>query len=235
MKIYIYPVIVVLLFICTNLCLPSIKAQNGNPGDILKKINETTYLLNDIEIKTDDRTVSFPCKVNMETGLIEVVVCTPKGKTHESLLVTEVSPLEFQTAIMLLGLDPVNEIPDDASLADPLSPYKSIETTGDSVLIFIETETNGKTIRKRVEDYIWDESKGRASDHSTWLFRGAVTHQSGHVIIDPETTMIATYHDPLAIMELNTESKYDDELYYVNDNMKLKNGQVVKLIIQALN
>ena len=207
MKIYIYPGVIVLLFIFNSLCLPSIKAQNSNPGDLLKKINKNTYLLKDIEIKTDDRTVSFPCKVNMETGLIEVVVCTPKGKTHESLLVTEVSPLEFQTAIMLLGLDPVNEIPDDASRADPLSPYKTIETTGDSVLIFIETEINGKTIRKRIEDFIRDESKDGALNHSTWLFRGAVTHQSGHVIIDPETTMIATYHDPLALTELNAESK----------------------------
>ena len=136
---------------------------------------------------------------------------------------------------MLLGLDPVNELPENPGLADPLSPYKSIETSGDSVLIFIEAEIDGKTKRQRVEDFIRDESKDRALDHSTWLFRGAVTHQSGHVIIDPETTMIATYHDILALMELNSESKFNDELYYVNQEAGLKKGRVVKLIIQAIN
>ena len=227
--------VLILIILTTCWCLPTTTAQSGKPGDLLKKIDNNTYTLNDIQIKTDERTVSFPCKVNMETGLIEVLVCTPTGKTHESLLVTEVSPLEFQTALMLLGLDAVNELPDDPGLADPLSSYKSIETTGDSVLIFIEAEINGKTKRQRIEDFIRDESKDGALNHSTWLFRGAVTHQSGHVIIDPETTMIATYHDPLALMELNAESKFNDELYYVNEATGLKKGQDVKLIIQTVN
>jgi len=192
-------------------------------------------MLKDIEIKTDEHTVSFPCQINLETGLIEVVLCSPQGKTHESLLVTNVTPLEFQTAIMLLGLDPVNEVPEEPSMADSLSPYLSIETPGDSVLIFIESNLNGKSERKRVEDFIKDESKGGTLSHTTWLFRGAVTHRSGHVIIDPETTMIATYHDALALMELNTESKFNDELYYVNNKLKLTKGQTVKLIIQAIN
>ena len=229
---YLFYLILIILSTCWH--LPSANAQSGKPGDLLKKTGKNSYTLNDIQINTDERTVSFPCKINMETGLIEVVLCNPQGKTHESLLVTNVSPLEFQTAIMLLGFDPVNEIPDDPELADPLSPYKSIETSGDSVLIFIEAEINGKTKRQRVEDFIRDESKDGALNHSTWLFRGAVTHQSGHVIIDPETTMIATYHDVLALMELNSESKFNDELYYVNDKVGLKKGQDVKLIIQAI-
>jgi hypothetical protein len=235
MKINYYLYILILIVLSTCWHLPPANAQSGKPGDLLQKTGKNSYTLNDIEINTDERTVSFPCKVNMEAGLIEVVLCSPQGKTHESLLVTKVSPLEFQTAILLLGLDPVNELPDDPELADPLSPYKSIETSGDSVLIFIEVEINGKTKRQRVEDFIRDESKDGALNHSNWLFRGAVTHQSGHVIIDPETTMIATYHDVLALMELNSESKFNDELYYVNEATGLKKGQDVKLIIKAIN
>lgn len=213
---------------------PNLIAQNGDQNEILQKVNENTYLLNDIEILTDKKTVSFPCKINMVEGLLEVALCTPKGKTHESLLVTGVTPVEFQTALMLLGLDPVNELPDDPELADPLSPYNSIETPGDSVLVFIETELKGKTKRHRIEEFISDETTGKALKKSTWLFRGAVTHKSGHVIIDPETTMIATYHDPFALMELNAKSKFNDELYYVNKSLGLTKGQAVKLIIQAI-
>ncbi len=229
-----YASLLALIILSSFLHAPPVSAQSGESNDLLKKVDNNTYILNDIEIKTDERTVSFPCRINMEEGLLEVALCTPQGKTHESLLFTEVSPIEFQTALMLLGLDPVNEIPGDPKLADPLSPYKTIETSGDSVLIFIETEIGGKTQRKRIEDFIRDESKGKTLEKSTWIFRGAVTHQSGHVIIAPETTMIATYHDPIALMELNSESKFNDELYYVNDALILKKGQDVKIIIQTI-
>jgi hypothetical protein len=46
--------------------------------------------------------------------------------------------------------------------------------------------------------------------------------------------MIATYPDPIALMELNSESKFDDELYYVNEAMNLTKGQDVLLIIQSI-
>jgi hypothetical protein len=212
----------------------AVVAQDGDPNDFLKQIDKDTYQLKDITINTNEKTVSFPCRVNMTSGLIEVVVCSPKGKTHESLLITGVSPVEFQTALMLLGLDAVNEVPEDSTLADPLSNFLTIETPGDNVIVFVEGDFGGKTRRIRIEDLIKDESKDAALKQSTWLFRGAVTHISGHVIIDPETTMIATYHDPIALMELNSESKFDDELYYVNEAMNLTKGQDVLLIIQSI-
>jgi hypothetical protein len=209
-------------------------AQDQQTNDLLKKISEDVYLLNDLEINTSNRTVIIPCNVNMTSGLIEVLLCSPKGKVHESLLTTRVSPLEFQTALLLLGLDPVNEIPDDPSKADPLSSYKTIETSGDSLLIFLETEKEGKIIREPVEAFIRDERTKSSVNHVTWLFKGAVTHQSGHVLVDPNVTIISTYIDPVSLMELNASSKFNDELFYVNEAAKLTKGQPVKLILQAL-
>jgi hypothetical protein len=231
-KHYFFAFILMLLANCSF--TPVLHAQDGDSEDFLKKIDKNTYQLKDITIKTDEKTISFPCTINMASGLIEVALCTSMGKTHESLLLTGISPIEFQTALMLLGLDPVNELPEDSTLADPLSNFLTIETPGDSVIIFVEAEFAGKIKRVRIEDLIKDESGDGTLKPSTWLFRGAVTHRSGHVIIDPETTMIATYHDPLALMELNSESKFNDELYYVNDALKLTVGQDVLIIIQAI-
>jgi hypothetical protein len=209
-------------------------AQDQETNDLLKKISEDIYLLNDLEINTSNRTVIIPCNVNMTSGLIEVLLCCPEGKVHESLLTTRVSPLEFQTALLLLGLDPVNEIPDDPSKADPLSSYKTIETLGDSLLLFLETEKEGKVIREPIETFIRDERTKSSVSHVTWLFKGAVTHQSGHVLVDPNVTIISTYIDPVSLMELNASSKFNDELFYVNEAAKLTKGQSVKLILQAL-
>lgn len=200
-----------------------------------KQLSDDIYLLNEIEINTKERTVSIPCLVNMETGLIEVVLCRPEGKTHESLLVTATSPLEFNTAMLLLGLDPVNEIPDDPDKADPLSNFLTIETPGDSVLVFLETEIDGQQVRKPVEYFILDTRTNTHLETSTWLYRGAVTFYTGHVIIDHEVSMVVTYHDPVALMELNDEVKFTDEFFYVNESLGLVRGQKANIIIQSVN
>jgi hypothetical protein len=202
--------------------------------DIINKITDDLYRLKDIEINTREKTIALPCKVNMESGLLEVVLCRPEGKTHESLLVTSTTPLEFQTALLLVGLDPVNELPEDPKKGDALSPYLTLETPGDSVLLFLDIKDNGEEIRKPIENFIRDERTQKAVDQRSWLFRGAVTHRSGHVIVDPDVTMIATYHDPIALMEINNADKYDDELFYVNTNAGLVKNQSVKLIIQVI-
>jgi hypothetical protein len=203
--------------------------------DIINKITDDLYRLKDIEINTREKTISLPCKVNMESGLLEVVLCRPEGKTHESLLVTSTTPLEFQTALLLLGLDPVNELPESPEEEDALSPYLTFETPGDSVLLFLDIiQSDGKEVRVPLENYIRDERIQKALSPGSWLFRGAVTHRSGHVIVDPDVTMIATYHDPIALMEMNNADKYDDELFYVNTNAGLTKDQPVKLIIQVI-
>ena len=202
---------------------------------IITKESDEIYLLKDIEINTQQKTVILPCTVNMTSGLLEVILCRPEGKTHESLFKTNVTPLEFQTALLLLGLDPVNELPENESEEDPLSPYKTIETPGDSIRIFLEFEKEGKTERMPVEHFIRDERTQKAVTNCSWLFRGATTHKSGIVFIEPDLTMVATYHDPLALIELNNPDKWDDELFYVNTNAGLSENQPVKLIFQLIS
>ncbi len=220
------------LILAMLLIIPNVIAQQNNPEEILKKIGEDLYQLSEMTINTADGTVEIPGKINMSEGLIEVILCRSEGKVHESLLITNVSPLEFQTALLLLGLDPVNEVPDDPAQDDNNDQFFNIETEGDAVKIFLAFESAGVTEKKPLEDFIYDESIHQTIAPSTWLFRGAVTHISGHVVVDPDVSMIATYHDPVAMMELNAQSKYNDELFYVNKDAKLTVGKNVTLIIE---
>lgn len=209
-------------------------AQQKNPENLLKKVSDDTYMLKEMTINVGNGTIEIPCKINMNEGLIEVVLCRPEGKVHESLLVTDVSPLEFQTALMLLGLDPVNEVPDDLSEVAPTAQFSSVETAGDDVRLYLIPEDEEDGTRVPVENYIFDESTGRTLKPSKWLFRGAATTRNGHVLADSEVTMIATYHDPVAMMELDSESKFNDELFYVNKDAKLTIGKNYKLIIEKI-
>jgi hypothetical protein len=209
-------------------------AQQANPEDLLTKVSDDVYKLNEMAINTANGTLEIPCKINMNKGLIEVVLCRKEGKVHESLLVTNISPLEFQTALLLLGLDPVNEVPDDPSKINQNDQFSSIETDGDAVKLYLAYELDGEQVKKPIENFIYDESVKKNLKTSTWLFRGAATHMSGHVIVDPDVTMIATYHDPVAMMELNAQSKFNDELFYVNEDAGLTIGKNVTLIVEKI-
>lgn len=210
------------------------QSQAEDTHKLLKKINDQVYVLGDIEINLDEGFISFPCTINMTTGLIEVLLCRKEGKVHESLLVTNITPLEFQTAMLLSGFDPVNELPEDSTKINLMSPYKTIETPCDSVHLFIEYEQSGKKLKKPAEFFLRDERTKSPLNQGTWLFKGAVIHQSDHVIVDNNVTMISTYADPVALMELNSSAKLNDELFYVHEGVNLIKGQPVKLIIHSV-
>lgn len=203
--------------------------------NLAQRLNDSIYLIKEIRINLNTETLEIPCKINMDSGLLEVILCTPKGKVHESLLVSRSSPVEFQTALLLLGLDPVNEVPDKKELIPDDSPYLNITTPGDSVKLFISWENSQGKFLKPVEDFIKTTGTEKGISDVSWLFLGASTHYTGHVLVDPETTIIATYHDPLALMELNNSTRYDDTLYYVNEKETPPVGTQVNLIIKKTN
>ena len=45
-----------------------------------------------------------------QSNQLEVLIATPRGKTHEALLVTDVDPQFIQTALLLIGLKPKPQI-----------------------------------------------------------------------------------------------------------------------------
>lgn len=47
--------------------------------------------------------VTFPAKINMWSGELEVVACNPRGRRHESLLITDINPFRLQLALILSG------------------------------------------------------------------------------------------------------------------------------------
>jgi len=75
-------------------------------SNTINKINDSVVLINNkITININARTISIPAAFHKIGGPIELVLCTKKGKSYESLLTTEVTPVELQTALLLLGYE----------------------------------------------------------------------------------------------------------------------------------
>ena len=65
---------------------------------------ESEVVFGGVKVRMLTRTVVFSARVNAVEGSIEYGIVTPAGPTHESLLVTEISPVNLHAAMLLLGI-----------------------------------------------------------------------------------------------------------------------------------
>ena len=117
-------------------------------AELLKRIGarkdrDGNILLGKAFIRKDDRSISFPGRINVREGVIEVLVSTPRGRMHESLIVTELDPFQLQMALVLAGYD--NE---DITRGAPFH----IE------IIY------GKSRRINVDEWLYDSTAGKPKD-----------------------------------------------------------------------
>ena len=159
------------------------------------------------------------------------MLCKSEGKTHESLLVTSTNQIELQTALLLLGYNPLNEVPGDKKLSE--NSKDEILNLPDSVYIFLQWQDDNKTITDRIEKFVQNQFDKNQMKPCTWLFRGLSVNEN-RIVSDSDISMIVTYHDPFAILELNSINKFDDRVFYVNENFNLPVGTEVELIIKEI-
>lgn len=245
------------LMICAALCalawtaLPVAAAEEPAAGTAepaaqgqarIHKIGPHLYQIGAVVLDAESRTARCPGRVNMnEGGPIELLACLPRGKTHESVLTLDVEPMDLQVALLLLdmkqGRNPAVRYPDGSpELKRP---------PGDDALIFVEWKRPAKEEGKepevqrcRAEELLYMSKDERAVTGATWVFLGS-TVASGKFGADQDGSLITTFHDPLAILELNlplvNNNPYAgaDLEYIVNKDHCPPVGTPVELVVQA--
>jgi hypothetical protein len=138
--------------------------------------------------------------VNQVEGAIELLACGPGGKTHESLFVLFVDPSDLQTGLFLLGL----------KHGPPMEGMGAGPPVGDPVSIAVEWEEGGKVRRANAGEFIRDVKTGEPADHAAWIFNGSKV-EKGYFLARAEESLIASYWDPWAIINIKSALGADDE------------------------
>jgi hypothetical protein len=100
-----------LCFIILSSCLVFAEEKPIDPKPEIKKINENEYQIGKIHLDKAKREASFGAGVNMTEGLIEYLLVTTKSdKVHETLFLTDISPLHLNIALKLLGIKESKEL-----------------------------------------------------------------------------------------------------------------------------
>jgi hypothetical protein len=155
------------------------------------------------------RQLSFPAKFILGAGVLEVVVATPVGRLHEALLCAEVSPLQVQAMLYLLGLNNGPRLP------DPVTGRQ-----GDLVDLDVEwTDADGTRKREPVEQWIFDERSKAPMKRIGWVFVGSPMRK-GAFLAELEGNLCINYSVGATILDSPDPQSTDDTIFVVNEKKR---------------
>jgi hypothetical protein len=192
------------------------------PGDA-ERISDNLYRIGKVIVDLKARSVSCEGKVNMQRGLVEYLAVASHGKLHESVLELDVQPLHLQVGLLLLGLEPQGGL---LFQGDPQEPK------GPPVDLWVSWDRAGKEVRVPAEQLVWDGEKKRPMEEKGWVFSGSQITPRGFEA-DRTRSVIATYHDPAAIINNRLPAGADDTVYDANERVVPRVGTKVQLAVQV--
>lgn len=125
-------------------------------------------LLGSALIRKSDRTISFPGRINIREGVIEVLVSTSRGRMHESLIVTDLDPFQLQMALILAGYG------------------NGDRKTGASFHIEVVW---GKSVRTPVDEWLYDNTAKQPKTRGRYFFAGS-SFKNGQCLASLEGNLI---------------------------------------------
>jgi hypothetical protein len=207
-----------------SILLMTIMLQGEEAAQVLRKLSETEYTLDKVKIDTGQRELRFPAEVNMEEGLVELILCGRKGKLHESVLKTEIVPSHLQVALLLL----------DFNYGSAEAEYNwQGPVAGDSLYIWADWQKeDGGMERHRIEELVWNVQREAPMQNTHWVLWGSEVID-GNYMADVEESIITTYRNNFTIIENPLETGMDDTLYEVNKDLIPARGTEVTVIIKG--
>lgn len=190
------------------------------------------YRLGKVKIDAAARTASLPAKVNMRDGVIEYVLTSEKGKTHEALFTTSASPMDLHLGCLLLGMKGAPLLGDVGSGM----PLKSAE----SVKVSVTWETNGPPTVRPLSS-LMRLAKGSPADpgkslpEGPWHYTGSRFLASGQFAAEAEGSLISLIRDGSALLNNPGPTRDNDELHLPNPDTLPPKGTPVDIILQLPN
>jgi len=184
----------------------------------------TLQSLGTVQLDPVNRFLVITGFVNQVDGGIELFACGRGGKTHESILVLYANPADMQAGLLLLKLKHGPPMP-GLGMGPPV---------GDAVSIDVHWTMDGQSHVRSAESMILDNRTGRAVKHGAWIFNGS-EFENGFFKANAEESLIASYWDPWAIINLKSEVGNDDERLVVNRKTVPPLHTPIQLIISPRN
>lgn len=189
-----------------------------------ERITDHLYRVGGALIDTSAHTVTCSGALNMDKGPIEYLAVTPRGKTYESLLRIDVRPIHLEVALLLLGLDPVNNLRYQGDDRIPAGPPVEVRVQWRGPA--------GAEHDVRAEALVKREPGGAAMAEHDWSFTGSRLIHEG-LQADLDGSLIAIWHDPAAVLD-NPLRSGSDNAWMVDSDRAPVHGTPVRIVFHPV-
>lgn len=193
------------------------KQQLAEAQKRIKKISETEYDLDGININAATRAVRIPTKVQLKKAPLEYMLVHETGKTHETVLTTAVSPTAIQMALLLANYQNATEgLLTKVPQADRPVTWKEeapAKPGAHRVKLTVEWKEGDKVKTAPLSQWVQHaETRKPPVDLDTWIFNGSYIDERGFVG-QTEGSIVAVWLDRGALINSPAEGNWRDDLW----------------------
>ncbi len=189
-------------------------------NSLVREISPGIFKISEVRLDKRERTVSFPAALNMDEGLIEYLIVTTSGKTHESLLRTDVEPFQLQLAMLLLGAkgaptQPLTNAPAGGPIkGDQLTGVPSPPLRGEPVSFEVRWTAGGREKLFRIEELVLDLKKQAPMSRGVFTFNGSRLWE-GRFIAQRDGSIVSLITDEDALFNNPRPGREDDSNWQI--------------------
>ncbi len=190
-------------------------SENISTNFTVMKISENVFGIGEVRLDRQKRSITFPASINMTNGAIEYLLVSSHGKLHESVLKTDVEPMQLHMAKLLL---------------EP----KTAETNDTPVTISLSWKTGGQEKDSRAENLVLNSETKSSMTRGDWIYNGSRI-VNGQFAAQHERSLVSIIADPDSLMNNPRRGRDKDEIWQVNPTNAPPLNTPVQITIQFLN
>jgi hypothetical protein len=206
----------------------------------MKELSPGVFQIGKIRLDKTKRTVTFPGKLNMSKDLIEYLLVTPDGSTHESLLTSEIQPTDLQFVMLLLdakGAGLLTPQPDATPPGQIDAQYlkSAPRLKGDNISITVAWKTKDGSDRVvALEDLIMHAETKKPVPRGPWIYNGSMFGSDGKFLAQQLGCFISVVTNPAALINNPRKGNDNDRIWAVNEKQSPPVGTAVEITITLL-
>ncbi len=182
-----------------------------------------------VRIDWRERVVELEGQVVLRQGPLELLVCSPRTREHESILTVRAQPMHIFQAMGLIGLEPGAPLHYDENNDRWLAP------TGESLELYVRCRDGQQDPLLPVERWLLDVRRGRPPEKLDWVFAGSRTFDNGRFGADGDGTVICVVDFDTALIALGSLHTADNERLWLTANTEAipPTGTACTLLIRS--
>ena len=199
----------------------------AKPTAPIERLGANLLRIGTIQVDTAKKEISVSGVVN-DVVVLEFVANTKGGlKAYESAFELDTNAINFNFALILIGLDPARSVPPKFQF-DPETPK------GDPVEIWVEWTDAGKRRRERMERVVYNQDTKRTLAEGPWVYTSSVfMADSNNYLAEVDGTLIGFMHNASPIIESPLPlTRFGASI--INPALGLKPGTTVQVTVRAL-